>query len=107
MKKLKKQQKNMIVAITVVIVIAIAIAFVMTASNNTNTNNTKDTAAVTKSKADAMKAQAIEAFSNNNISRAKTLFQQAQQKYKDIGDTNDVIDTAAQLYLIEHSSTTK
>lgn len=96
----------MIVAVTVVIVIAIAIAFVMTASNNAN-NNVKDTVAVTKYKADAMKAQAIEAFSNKNISRAKILFQQAQQKYKDIGDTNNVIDTAAQLYLIEHSSATK
>lgn len=106
MKKIKKQQMNMIIAATVVIVIAIAIVFVITASNSAN-NNVKDTTAVTKSKADTMKAQAIEAFANNNISRAKTLFQQAQQKYKDIGDTNDVIDTAAQLYLIEHSSTTK
>ena len=95
----------MIVVATVVIVIAIVIAVAITASHNTN--NVKDSVAVTKSKADAMKAQAIEAFSNNNISRAKILFQQAQQKYKDIGDTNDVVDTAAQLYLIEHSSVTK
>lgn len=105
MKKIKKQQMNMIVAAMVVIVIAIVIAFAITASHNTN--SVKDTVAVTKSKADTMKAQAIEAFANKNIDRAKTLFQQAQQKYKDIGDTNNVVDTAAQLYLIEHSSTTK
>jgi len=56
-------------------------------------------------KADTTKDQAIEALKNGDTTQAKTLFTEANQEYTELGDTDNIVDTEAQLYLIEHSST--
>lgn len=56
--------------------------------------------------ANTLKTQAIQLL-HSNPARAKTLFQQARQKYQEISDRNNIVDVEAQLYLIEHIKTTK
>jgi len=53
------------------------------------------------SSANALKTQAIEIM-HKNPTKAKTLFQQAREKYQSASDTNNIVDVEAQIYLIDH-----
>ncbi len=94
----------MIITILLVIIIAVGTVFVLKAvhNNTSNNNDSQKTSASIKTTADNLKAQAVTDLKNNNTAKAKTLFEQAQQQYKSIDDTNGVVDTQAQLYMIEH-----
>jgi uncharacterized protein HemX len=104
----KKKLIYILIAILLVIAIAIGVVFALKAINNNTSNKTPDaTTTITKATADTLKTQAIEALKNNDNTKAKTLLTQAKQQYEDLGDTNNVIDTDAQLYMIEHPGTPK
>lgn len=70
-----------------------------------NLKKPQETIISPEEKADTTKTQAIDALKNGDTAQAKTLFSEANQEYKDLGDTDNVVDTEAQLYLLEHSST--
>ena len=95
----KKKLIYIITAVVLVIAISVGTVFLIRSVRG-DTNQTKTTP--TEATAGSLKTQAIEALKTNATDKAKTLFQEANQQYKDLGDTNNVIDTEAQLYLIEH-----
>lgn len=51
--------------------------------------------------AGTLKEQAIEAL-KTDADDAKVLFEEAKQQYDEIGDTNNSVDMAAQLFLLEN-----
>jgi len=98
---LTKQQKIIYAIVAVVVVTAISVGTVfLIRSINNDTSQKK--VIPTAETADSLKTQAIEANKTNATDKAKALFQEAKQQYQELGDTNNVIDTEAQLYLIEH-----
>ena len=98
---LKKKIIIIIVAVLVVATITIGTILLLRSANN---NSSQDKTTPTKVTADTLKTEAIEALKTDSTNEAKTLFQEAKQKYEAAGDTNNVIDTEAQLYLLEHSA---
>jgi len=97
MKKMKLTQLITMILVVLIIVVGV-IAIVRILSDNSD----KTISVPTKASADSLKSQAIEALKNNSTSTAKTLLQEAKQQYEELGDTNNVVDTNAQLFLIEH-----
>lgn len=67
--------------------------------NKPSTNNT-----LTKESADNLKNQAIEALKANNNNKAKDLLQQAKDQYTTLNDTDNIVDTNAQIWLIDNPS---
>ena len=57
---------------------------------------------VNKESADALKKQAIEAMKTKDSATAKPLLEEAQKQYQSVNDTDNVVDTAAQLWILEH-----
>lgn len=55
-----------------------------------------------KEQADIYRAQGVEALHADDIEKAKILFTQARQYYQLAGDTYNVVEMDAQLYLISH-----
>jgi hypothetical protein len=106
MLKNKKKLIYLIIVILLIVIIATGTVLVIKAVNSPK-KITQTTSLFQKSQADTLKAQAIAALKNNDTTKAKTLFQQADQQYKDLGDKNNAVDTEAQLYLIEHPNTGK
>ena len=107
METLKMNKKKIIIiiaAILLVIAVTVGTIFIFRALNNQK--NMTPTPVITKQEqADTLKTQAIEAMKNNDNTKAKELLQDAQQQYEDLNDTNNVVDTAAQLYLIDNPVT--
>ena len=105
--KNKKRLIYIVVTILVVIAVAVGVFFLFRAIGNTSTNNTKQqTNLVTKATADSLKEQALKAELANDTAKAKTLFEQARDQYKQLNNTEGVVDTEAQLYLINNSPST-
>jgi flagellar basal body-associated protein FliL len=102
----RKRLIYILIAILLVIAITVGVVFALKAINNNTNNKTTDTT-ITEATADTLKNQAVEALENDDDTKAKALFIQAKQQYEDLGDTNNVIDTEAMLYLIEHPGTPK
>lgn len=101
--KNKKRLIYIAVAILVVIAIAVGSFFIFKAAND---SKVPQTSIVTKATADSLKEQALKATLANDTAKAKTLFEQARQQYKELNNTEGVVDTEAQLYLINHSTST-
>lgn len=100
---IKNKRKLIVIIIAAILVIAVAAGTTVLLLKN-NTKNTSDIPTI--SQANDTKDKAIEALKNKDLVQAKKLFEEAQKEYKSLGDTNNVVDTEAQLYLIEHTSTT-
>lgn len=73
--------------------------------NNETQGATSNPSLVTKSRADTLAGQALQASQNNETDKARSLFQEAQQLYTDLNDANSATDMAAQLYIIDHTKT--
>lgn len=65
----------------------------------------KNTPAAKKATADTKKDEGVKASLSGDTDKAKQLLLEAQAEYKALNDTNNVVDTEAQLYFIEHPST--
>lgn len=97
----RKKLIYIIAAILLVIIASTGTVLTLRMVNNTG-SSAKSTVTPTKASADALKKRALAALKANNKTQAKTLLEQAKQQYKDIGDTNNVTDTTAILFLINH-----
>ena len=97
---LKNNKKLIYTLVIIVTIIVIAISTFLIVK--TIDNSKKDTTISKEAVANSLKSQAIEALQANNTDKAKNLFEQAKQKYQDLDDKNNVVDTEAQIYLIEH-----
>ena len=95
----KTKLTYLIIAIVLVIAVIIGTIFIIKAVNN-NSKKTTTTTLTQKAQADSNKTQAIDALKANNTNKAKDLFTEANQQYKAAGDTNNVVDTNAQLCLL-------
>lgn len=103
---LTNKKKLIYIILAIVLVIGVGTGTVLVLSAIKNSSPSQDTDIVSKTTANNLKTQAMDALKNHDTAKAKTLFQQAQQQYTTLGDTNNMIDTAAQLYLIDHPVTT-
>jgi hypothetical protein len=95
----KKKLIYLILAVVLAIITTGTILILKAANNNSN-KTTTTTTLTPKAQADTNKTQAIAALKANNTTKAKDLFTQANQQYKAAGDTNNVVDTNAQLCLL-------
>jgi hypothetical protein len=95
----KKKLTYAIIGIVVVIALIIATVLMINSINNAN-KATTTTTTTKKAQADVNKTQAIEALKDKNDTKAKQLFTEANQQYKAAGDTNNVVDTNAQLCIL-------
>lgn len=97
---MKNKRKLILIIAAAVLVIAITAGTTVFLLNNSNTNKISTVPTITE--ANTTKDKAIEALKNKDLTTAKKLFEEAQKEYKSLGDTNNVVDTEAQLYLIDH-----
>lgn len=104
--------KKKFLIISAIIIIALAIsggAYAYISIKNANDKKAqeavKNTPAVKKAEADTKKEEGVKASLSGDTDKAKELLLEAQAEYKAINDTNNVVDTEAQLYFIEHPST--
>lgn len=99
----KKKLTFAIVALILAVAIIATVTVIVIKNNSNSSKKTDGTSnVITKTTADSLKTQAIEANKNNDKAKAKTLFQEARDQYKELNDVNNVVDTEAQLYLLEH-----
>ena len=99
--KNKKKILFIIVAILLVIIITFGTVFILRSLSSEGAVKTPAVSAQTS--ADNTKTDAIKALENHDNAAAKALFEEAQKKYEALGDTDNTVDTEAQLYLLEHS----
>jgi len=101
----KKKILTIIGIVVLVILVATASVFALKSISNKSTNTSTDTA-VTDEQADAVKSRAIEALKTDKT-KAKELFEEAKEQYEELGDKDNVVDTEAQLWLLEHADKTE
>lgn len=107
---MKNANKKIIIITTVIFIILVSIgAFAFVKINEYNNKKAQDAAkntpAAKKATADTKKDEGVKASLNGDTDKAKELLLEAQAEYKALNDTNNVVDTEAQLYFIEHPST--
>lgn len=103
-------KKNIIIlAIVTVIALTSGGIFAFVTIKNANDKKAqeaaKSTPAAKKATADTKKDEGVKASLSGDADKAKKLLLEAQAEYKALNDTNNVVDTEAQLYFIEHPST--
>jgi cell division protein FtsB len=107
-------RKRKMIIITIIAIIAISIAttatIILLKSNNKTKSSNTGVPATNKS-ISTLRAEAETARKANNKTEAKILLTQAQQKIaeqpKSDSNTNSQVDVQAQLYLLDHSGTSK
>jgi len=107
---MSSKKKILIISIIVIIILAISGAtYTYISIKNANDKKAqeaaKNTPAVKKTNADTKKEEGVKASLSGDTDKAKELLLEAQAEYKALNDTNNVVDTEAQLYFIEHPST--
>lgn len=105
----KKKITYIVIALVFIIIMAIGTVLILGALNGKKTTDTSKTQApvpTAKEAADIQMTQAVQSLHSDPV-KAKELLTQLRQKYKDMGDTNSVVNVDAQLYLIDHLETTK
>ena len=104
-------KKTIILTISILIAILIiaGTAFTLISIKNTNDKKAleaaKNTPAAKKAEATDKKMEGVKASASGDTEKAKQLLLEAKAQYESINDTNNVVDTDAQLYFIEHPST--
>lgn len=98
MNNLKKNVLIAVGAIIVVSLIAVGAVFVL---KSFKVSNKQPASTVTNETADALKNRAIETL-NSDKEKAKDLFEEAKAQYEKLNDQENIIDTEAQIYLIDH-----
>ncbi|MDK2898911.1 MAG: hypothetical protein PWQ10_98 [Patescibacteria group bacterium] len=89
------------IAIILLIVLTIFIVYRIQEANNVKNQDSSNVVDM-KANADESKSKAMEAISNGNAEEGKGLLEEARDDYKKLNDTDNVIDTEAQLYSIDH-----
>lgn len=100
MTKAFDKKKIAIISGIVILIAAIIIGIVFllaTVNGPTYQNN------ASKTQAEKYKNEAISAYQENKLTKAKELYEKALEQYRKIGDTVGTTDMEAQIYIIEHS----
>lgn len=99
-------KNRIIISIIVFIIIASGTAVALILINKNTHNKSPDIVIQesiskdqTKKDADKLKQDAIDAVSNNDPDKALILLEQAQIKYKEIDDQNNLVDVEALIHL--------
>ena len=104
-----KKTRILIISILAAILIIAGSVFAVISIKNANDKRAQEAAqntpAAKKASADSQKMEGVKASTSGDTEKAKQLLLEAQAEYKALGDTNNVVDTDAQLYFIEHPST--
>jgi hypothetical protein len=95
-----KHKKIILFIAIVVALVALTAGTVYTINLIHNSKKTTTVSIPVKSQADTLNAKAAELIKNNNLAGAKTLLEQAQEKYKSINDKMGEADTAGQLSIV-------
>lgn len=98
-REMKNKKKIIIICAAVLLVAAIAIT-IFWLNQPAKLTPAEKKAAVVK-QITKTKAKIQDTLKSGDFTEAKDLLEQQQQNYKDVGNENGVIDTAAQLYLLE------
>jgi len=103
------KKKILIISVILITILAIggtyAYISIKSANDKKAQEAAKNTPAVKKTNADTKKEEGVKASLSGDTDKAKELLLEAQAEYKALNDTNNVVDTEAQLYFIEHPST--
>ena len=99
----KKKIVYIIIPIIIIIVVAIVTVVIIKSINDNNSNSSKSEIKVltAKEKADAQTNDAVSILHSDPV-KSKELLLQLLQKYKDLNDTNGVINVESQLYYLDH-----
>lgn len=103
----KKKIIYIAVAVVLVAILATGTVLILKAVNGSKADSSKTQTPVptAKEQADTQMTNAIQTLHSDPV-KSKELLLQLRQKYKDIGDTNGVINVDAQIFLIDHPKTT-
>ncbi len=88
--------------ITLVIVSLVLVIIASLGITAFNKKTERETAAEKSASAGKLKGLAIKALEKNQYDEAKTLFEESNKKYTELNDKDNVVDTEAQIYLLEH-----
>ena len=91
--------------IIIIVVAALLVAAITTTVLVVFKPFNKPVEVVSVDSANKLKKDAIEAMKSSDNATAKDLLVKAQQQYKEVGDQTNEIDTAAQLWILEHPIT--
>jgi len=104
-------KKKIIIIISILIMVVLIAVSALTLISIKNANDKKaqeaaqNTPAAKKANATVKKMEGVKASASGDTEKAKQLLLEAKAQYEAINDTNNVVDTDAQLYFIEHPST--
>ena len=104
----KKKMVIVSIAIAIFLMVLGTTVTVITIKNNNDKKAqeaAKNTPQAKKKAADSAKVEGVKAAQDGDSEKAKQLLLEAQAEYKKLNDTDNVVDTDAQLYFIEHPST--
>ena len=108
MTKNRKIIISVIIALVIVVIVTTGTVFVLKVINNKTI--TKNNAVPTLTSANALKLSAVEALKNNDKTKARALFVDAQKQYNSLNKTKNKnvnqFDVEAQIYLIDHVKST-
>lgn len=102
----KKKIIYIAIAVVLVAIMAIGTVWILKAVNGNKTDSSKTNTPVPTAKelTDTQMTNAIQTL-HSDPAKSKELLLQLRQKYKDMGDTNGVINVDAQIFLIDHPKT--
>ena len=90
------------IGIALILVSSVAVGTVLLLKSSSQ-NKTSTTQKVTQETADNLKLNAI-TVSNSDPTKAKALLEQALDQYKELSDDHNVVDTTAQLKILEYQT---
>ena len=111
---MKNKFKYTIIAVVAVIIVTAFTIGILTLLNgnksktstnngNNNTNTANSNTPATKDTAASLKTQALTAITKNDMTKAKTLLQQAKQQYTELKIADGLADTDALLYYVNNT----
>ncbi|MEI6850951.1 MAG: hypothetical protein WCK26_03220 [Candidatus Saccharibacteria bacterium] len=102
--KNKKIVMYIIIAVVLVAVATTATIFALNMMGKKDSSNQK--VVPTKESADKLKTKAIEYLKNGDKTNAKKYLLDAKQQYTELKDTNNIVDVDAQIWMIDHPTST-
>lgn len=100
---MQKSNKKIIIIVAVVLLVIAIVAgttYILINSQKPQAASVEEK----KEQADTLQTQAIDALKNNDTETAKTLLVEANQQYNELDNVDKSVDTAAQLYMLNHPS---
>jgi hypothetical protein len=99
--KLISNNKKVMFIVIMVLTLTIAVFGATVALNIVNNGRTQNNEMSVREQADSLKTQAIVAQKNGKTDEAISLWKQARERYREINDTNSVVDADGMLSTLE------